>query len=115
MIHCDWRRSVLAKKATLSGNAMIRLSLIGQRVIQLLLYLGLYLAGEQLGRLSTTILLLKRVLERLWVLRIHGKIRRKMILSTTGHRYYPISPVPLPKANSCMMITGTMGHTKKHR
>ena len=35
---CAWRRSVLAKKATLSGNAMIQLSLIGQRVIRPQLY-----------------------------------------------------------------------------
>ena len=34
----------MAKKATLSGNVKIRLSLVGQRVIQPLLYLGLYLA-----------------------------------------------------------------------
>ena len=37
---------MLAKKSTQSGNAMIRLSLIGKRVGQTLLYLGLYLAGE---------------------------------------------------------------------
>ena len=48
MLLCDWRRprGVLAKKATLSGNAMIQLFLIGQRVIRPLLYLGLYLTGE---------------------------------------------------------------------
>ena len=45
MLLCAWR-SVLAKKATLGGNAMIRLSLVGQRVVQPLLYLRLYLAGE---------------------------------------------------------------------
>ena len=71
---------MLAKKATLSGNAMIRLSLIGQRAVQPLLYFGLYLAGE-LGKLSTTILLLKCVLHRLCILWIYGKIQRKMILS----------------------------------
>ena len=37
---------MLAKKATLSGNAMIRLSLIGQGVVQPLFYLRLYLAEE---------------------------------------------------------------------
>ena len=36
----------MAKKATLSGNVMIRLSLVGQQVIQPLLYLRLYLTGE---------------------------------------------------------------------
>ena len=51
---------------------MIRLSaIIGQQVI--LLYLGLYLAGKQLGKLSTTILLLKHVLETLCVLWIRGE------------------------------------------
>ena len=34
-----------AKKAILSGNAMIWLSLISQRVIRPLLHLGLYLTG----------------------------------------------------------------------
>ena len=48
---------------------MICLSaIIGQRVIRLLLYFGLYLAGEQLGKLSTIILLRKNVLETLCVL-----------------------------------------------
>ena len=36
----------MAKKATLSGNAMIQLSLIGQWVVRPPLYLGLYLSGE---------------------------------------------------------------------
>ena len=80
MLLYAWRRSVLAKKATLSGNAMIRLSLVGQQV-QPLLYLRLYLAGEQLRKLSATTLLLKRVLQRLCILWIYGEIRRKMILS----------------------------------
>ena len=46
MLLCAWRRSVVAIKATLSGNAMIQLSLIGQWVVRPLLYLGPYLAGE---------------------------------------------------------------------
>ena len=69
----------MAIKATLRGNVLIRLSLIGQRVVRPLLYLELYLAGEWLGKLSTTILLLKCVLEILFVLWIYGEIRRKMI------------------------------------
>ena len=44
MLPCAWRKNVLAKKVTQSGNAMIRLSLIGQQDIRPLLYLGLYLA-----------------------------------------------------------------------
>ena len=47
---------------------------IGQRVIRPLLYLGLYLAGEQSGKLSTTVLLFKHVLETLCVLWIHSEI-----------------------------------------
>ena len=55
--------------------AMIRWSaIIGQRVISLLLYLGTYLAGEQLGKLPTTIILLKHVLDTLCVLWMHGEI-----------------------------------------
>ena len=46
MLLCACCRIVLAKKATLSGNARIQLSLIGQPVVRPLLYLGLYLAGE---------------------------------------------------------------------
>ena len=48
--------------------------IIGLRVTRLLLYLGLYLAGKQLSKLPTTILLLKHVLETLCVLWIHGEI-----------------------------------------
>ena len=76
-----WSRDVLAKTATLSGNATIRLSLFGQRVVRPLLYLGSYLAGESLDKLSTTILLLKHVLERLCVPWVHGEIQRMMIMS----------------------------------
>ena len=55
--------------------AMIHWSaIIGQRVIRLLLCLGLQLTEEQLGKFPTTIILLKYVLETLCVLRIHGKI-----------------------------------------
>ena len=71
----------MAIKATLIRNAMIRLSFIGQRVVRPLLCLGLYLAGEWLGKLSTTTLLHKCVLEIPFILWIHGKIQRKMILS----------------------------------
>ena len=54
---------------------MIRWSpIIGLRVTRLLLYLGLYLAGKQLSKLPTTILLLKHVLETLFVPWVHGKI-----------------------------------------
>ena len=67
MFLCAWRRSGLGKKATLTGNAMIRYSHIGQRVVRPLLYLGLYLAEEKLDKLSNTIILLKHVLERLCV------------------------------------------------
>ena len=72
---------MLGKKATLTGNAMIDMSHIGQRVVRPLLYLGLYLAEEKLDKLSNTILLLKHVLERLCVPWVHGEVRRKMIMS----------------------------------
>ena len=73
MVFCVCR-SVLAKKATLSGNAMISMPLIGQQIVRPLLHLGLYLAGKSLGKLSTAILLLKHVLERLCVLWIHDEL-----------------------------------------
>ena len=57
--------------------AMIRWSAISYWLINgssLLLYWGLYLAGEQLGKPPTAIILLKHVLETLCVLWIHGEI-----------------------------------------
>ena len=66
------------------------MSHIGQQVVRLLLYLGLYLA-EELDKLSNTILLLKHVLERLFVPWVHGEVRRKMIMSLANreHRARP--------------------------
>ena len=51
------------------------MSHIGQRVVRPLLYLGLYLAEEKLDKLSNTIILLKHVLERLCVPKVHEAIR----------------------------------------
>ena len=64
---------------------MICLSaIIGQRVIRLLLYFGLYLAGEQLGKLSTIILLRKNVLETLCVL--GHMVKYKMMILSLANR-----------------------------
>ena len=57
------------------------MSHIGQQVVRLLLYFGLYLAEEELDKLSNTIILLKHVLEILCVPWVHGEVRRKMIMS----------------------------------
>ena len=58
---------MLGKKATLTGNAMIRYVSHWPTVVRPLLYLGLYLAEEKSDKLSNTIILLKHVLERLCV------------------------------------------------
>ena len=61
---------------------MIRWSpIIGLWVTRPLLYLGLYLAGKQLSKLPTTIILLKHVLETLCVPWVHGEIQRMTIMS----------------------------------
>ena len=58
MLVCAWKKSILTNRLSYEVNAMIRLSVIIGQFNLCCIWGYSYVAGEQLGKLLTTVLLL---------------------------------------------------------